>query len=82
LKGIPPDVTRHQIELDTLIPPIHQARYRLNPNNATIVKHDSDKLFTTCFIKLVEEVTWLSPIVVVPKKMENSKFVRTSKSLI
>ncbi len=27
-----------------------------------------DKLLTTCFIQLVEEATWLSPIVVVPKK--------------
>jgi hypothetical protein len=42
--------------------------YRLNANYATIVKHDIDKLLTTCFIKVVEEATWLSPIVVVPKK--------------
>jgi hypothetical protein len=43
-------------------------RYHLNPNCAPIVKHDIEKLFARGFIKLVEEVTWLSPITIVPKK--------------
>jgi hypothetical protein len=30
-------------------------------------------LLATCFIKLVEEATWLSPIVVIPKK--NGKLI-------
>ncbi len=38
LKGMPSKITQHQIELDTLIPPIHQARYQLNPNYVVIVK--------------------------------------------
>jgi hypothetical protein len=54
--------------LDTSIPLAHQARYQLNPNYATNIKQDIDKLFATCFIKPVEEASWLSPIVVVPKK--------------
>jgi hypothetical protein len=28
LKGIPPKLTQHRIELDTSIPPTHQARYK------------------------------------------------------
>ncbi len=68
LKGIPHDMAQHQIKLDTLIPLVHQARYRLNPNYATIVQHDIDKLFATSFIKRVEEAIWLSPKVIVPKK--------------
>jgi hypothetical protein len=32
LKGIPPKLTQHKIELDTIIPLAHQARYKLNPN--------------------------------------------------
>jgi len=40
----------------------------LNLNYVTTVEHDIDKLFAIGFIKLVEETTWLSPIVVVPKK--------------
>jgi hypothetical protein len=58
----------HTIELDTSIPIAHQARYKLNPNYAAIVKHDIDKLLTTKFIQPIEEATWLSPIVVVHKK--------------
>ncbi len=68
LKRIPLDVPQHQIELDTLIPLAHQARYQLNINYAANIKQDIDKLFATCFIKPVEEATWLSPIVVVLKK--------------
>jgi hypothetical protein len=59
--------------LDTLIPPTHQAKYQLNPNYLTIVKQDIDKLLAASFIKHVEEVTWLSPIVVVPKKNRKLK---------
>jgi hypothetical protein len=32
------------------------------------MKQDIDKLLATCFIQPMEEVAWLSPIVVVPKK--------------
>ncbi len=56
--------------MDTSIPHVHQARYWLNLNYAAIVKHDIDKLLAIGFIKHVEEATWLSPIVVVPKKIK------------
>ncbi len=42
--------------------------YILNPNYATIIKQYIDKLLAVKFIQFVEKVTWLSPIVVVPKK--------------
>jgi hypothetical protein len=80
LKGIPPKLVQHRIELDTSIPPIHQTRYKLNPNYATPIKHDIDKLLGGGFIQLVEEATWLSPIVVVPKKNGNLRIVWISKS--
>jgi hypothetical protein len=70
LKGIPPDIAQHRIELDTSILPTHQIRYQLNPNYATIVNQDINKLLATSFIKPIEEVAWLSPIVVVLKKNE------------
>jgi hypothetical protein len=38
MKGIPPKLAQHKIELDTSIPPAHQSRCKLNPNYATIVK--------------------------------------------
>jgi hypothetical protein len=68
LKGIPPKLAQHKIELDINIPLAHQAKYRLNPNYVIIVKQDIDKLLVVKFISFVEEATWLSPIVVVLKK--------------
>jgi hypothetical protein len=32
LKGIRPNLAQHKIELNSSIPPTHQARYILNPN--------------------------------------------------
>jgi poly(A) polymerase Pap1 len=43
-------------------------RYRLNPNYVIAVKQDIDKLLAIRFIEFVEEVKWLSPIIIVPKK--------------
>jgi hypothetical protein len=59
LKGIPPERAQHRIELDTSIPPTHQARYRLNPNYVVAIKQDINKLLTSRFIQLVKEATWL-----------------------
>ncbi len=71
LKGISLQIVQHQIEPDTTIPLAHQVRYRLNLNYATILKQDIDKIFVSSFIKQVEEATWLSPIVVVLRRMES-----------
>ncbi len=49
--------------------------YRLNPNYDTTIKQDIDKLLAVEFIQFVEEATWLSPIVLIPKKLENWEFV-------
>jgi hypothetical protein len=68
LKGIPLELAQHNIELDITIPPTHQARYKLNPNYVSTFKQDIDKLLVIGFIQFLEEATWLSPIVVVPKK--------------
>ena len=40
----------------------------MNPNYAKAVKEDLEKLLKADFIELVNQATWLSPIVVVPKK--------------
>ncbi len=60
-------LAQHKIELDTTIPSTHQAKYKLNPNYVIVVKQDIDKLLATGFIESIE-ITWLSPIVIVPKK--------------
>ncbi len=81
LKGIPLKIAQHQIELDTLIPPIHQTRYWLNINYDIIVKYDIDKLLVVGFIKPIEEATWLSLIIIVPKKNEKLKICVDFKKL-
>jgi hypothetical protein len=68
LKGMPPKLDQHIIELDISISLAHQTRYILNPNYATTIKYDINKLLTTEFIQPIEEATWLSPTVVVLKK--------------
>jgi len=49
------------------IPLVHQTKYQVNPNYVTIVKQDLDKLLSASFIAPMEEVSWLSPIVVSKK---------------
>ncbi len=68
LKGIPPKIVQHRIELNTIVPHVHQARYKLNINYVSIIKQNIDKLLATSFIKPIEEAIWLSPIMVVPPK--------------
>ncbi len=53
IKGIPPKLTQHQIELDTIILLAHHARYRLNPNYAPTVKQDINKLLPVGFIEFI-----------------------------
>jgi hypothetical protein len=43
LKGISLELAQHKIELDTIVPLTHQAKYRLNPNYVTTIKQDIDK---------------------------------------
>jgi hypothetical protein len=43
----------------------------MNPNYVATVKQDINKLLADGFIQLIEEATWLSPIMVVPRRMAN-----------
>jgi hypothetical protein len=67
LRGIPPHIVEHKIELEITIPPSHQAHYYMNPNYVMIVKQDLNKLLAIGFMKSMEQVIWISPIVVVLK---------------
>ncbi len=68
LKGTPPKLVEHIIELDITIPLVYQAKYKLNPNYVAVLKQDIDKILTKGFIQLVEMATWLSLIAVIPNK--------------
>jgi hypothetical protein len=52
-----------------------------NPNYVAAIKHEIDKLLPTSFIQPLEEATWLSPIVVVPKKNGKLKIYVDFKKL-
>jgi hypothetical protein len=61
LKRITLELAQHKIELDMTIPLAHQARYKLNPNYAIIIKQDIDKLLATRFIQSIKEATGCHP---------------------
>jgi hypothetical protein len=81
LKGIPLELAQDKIELDIIIPPTHQVKYRLNTNYVTTIKQDIDKLSITIFIQPIKKATWLSPIVVIPKKNGKLKIYIDFKKL-
>jgi len=68
LKGIPFHIPQQHIKLDTMIPNAHYIKYHMNPHCVIVIKHDFNELFVARFIKLVDQTTWLSRIVVMPKK--------------
>ena len=68
MRGLDPQLYQHQIHLSKDAKTVAQRRYRMNPNYATKVKEEIDKLVRVGFIRPVKKATWLSPIVVVPKK--------------
>ncbi len=82
LKGIPPKLAQFKIELDISIPLTHHVRYKLNRNYVIIVKQDINKLLAAGCIQYVEEATWLSPILIVPKKNGKLRIYINFKKLI
>ena len=68
MEGIDPKFYQHKINLKEGAVPVKQQRYRMNPNYAKQVKEEIDRLLRVGFIYPVEKATWISPIVIVPKK--------------
>ena len=68
MEGLDPKFYQHQINLATNAKPVQIRRYWTNPNYAARVKEEIDKLLKIGFIRPVKRATWLSPIIVVPKK--------------
>ena len=66
--GLDPQLYQHQIHLSNDAKRVAQRRYRMNPNYAAKVKEEIDKLLWVGFIRPVKQATWLSLIVVIPKK--------------
>jgi len=69
LQGIPPELGEHHIDLVDGSAPVRQRQYRLNPKYSLMVKEEIDSLLKAGFIYPVSNSEWVSPIVVVPKKV-------------
>ena len=74
MRRLDPQLYQHQIHLNKDAKPVAQRCYRMNPNYAAKVKEEIDKLLRVGFIRPVKKATWLSPIVVVPKKNGKIRF--------
>lgn len=69
LTGIPTSLGEHEIDLMEGAKPVRQRQYRLNPKYSAMVKEELEKLLEAGFIYPVNNTEWVSPIVVVPKKV-------------
>ena len=69
MKGIHTDTCIHHIYMDANISPTRQPQRRMNPTLKDIVKEELQKLLTAGFIYPIFDSKWVSPLVVVPKKV-------------
>jgi hypothetical protein len=72
LKGILGEICEHKIELVVNAQPVKQRKYIMNPNYALFEKN-LDKLLDPKFINLIENMQWLSSLIIVPKKNRKLK---------
>ena len=66
MKGIHPDTCIH---MDQIIPIVRQPHRRMNPTLKDIVKEELQKILNVGFIYPISDSKWMSPLVVVPKKV-------------
>jgi hypothetical protein len=69
MKGIPTRICQHKIKLKPSTKPIKRSRYRMNPIYTANVIKNINKLLKAGFIYSVDRAEWLSPIVIVRKKI-------------
>ena len=70
LTKISPILGENKIDLVEGAAPIRHRQYWMNPRSSLMVKEDIDRLLEAGFIYPVVNLEWVSPIVVVPKKVE------------
>ena len=68
MKGLDPKFCMHKINLKKDVILVVSQRYKMNLNYARAIKEELDKFLKVGFIYPLEQVTWVSPIVIVPKK--------------
>eukprot|EP00253_Pinus_taeda_P005658 PITA_05658 len=75
MQGIHPSTCIHHIYIDDQVKPVRQPQRRMNPMMKEIVKEELQKLLNVGFIYSISDSQWVSPLVIVPKKMENGGYV-------
>lgn len=71
MKGILGDLGVMRIPLKEGAKPVKQHPYRLNPRYKEKVRQDLDKMIEDGIIEVVEEIEWVSPMVVQDKKAKD-----------
>jgi hypothetical protein len=69
MRGVHPDTYIHHIYIQPEITPIRQPQRHMNPILKDFVKEELYKLLNVGFIYPIYDSKWVSPLVVVPKKM-------------
>ena len=69
MKGIHPDSYIHHIYMDPSMSLVRKPQRRMNHALKDIVKEELQKLLTAGFIYPISDSKWVSPLVVVPKKV-------------
>ena len=70
IKGISPSTCMHRILLEEGAKPSHQPQRRLNPPMMDLVKKEILKLLEVGVIYPISDSNWVSPLQVVPKRLE------------
>jgi hypothetical protein len=68
LRGVPREVIEHALRLDPKIPPKRQKLRVISPQKELAAQGEVDKLLDASVIREIQFTTWLSNIVMVPKK--------------
>jgi len=68
MPDVPPEVCEHTIPMKPDAKPVYQRPYPMNPKYASQIQEEINKLIDCGFIYEIEHPTWVSPIMVVPKK--------------
>ena len=71
LKEVDPAICQHIIPLCDDAKPSKQRPYSYNENYAVKIKEEINRLREARFIYKIEHTEWVSPLVVVPRKMAN-----------
>jgi hypothetical protein len=69
MKGIRPDTCIHHIYTQGEVKLVRQPQRRMNPTLKDIVKEEIQKLLNVGFIYPISDSKWVSPLVVIAKKV-------------